>query len=84
MCTHLQNDVALVHAVEGLLGHKLEPFTLDEGEVLKGITKVRVCTCMDITRTSSIWPSHKGACMLAGIKHRLSIWRSTATQQQRT
>ncbi|GIL92704.1 hypothetical protein Vretifemale_20211 [Volvox reticuliferus] len=35
-----QYDVQLVHAIEELIGHKLEEHTLNEEEVLKGITKV--------------------------------------------
>ncbi|GIL57572.1 hypothetical protein Vafri_12776 [Volvox africanus] len=35
-----QYDVQLVHAIEELIGHKLEEHKLDEQEVLKGITKV--------------------------------------------
>ncbi|GLC70576.1 hypothetical protein PLESTF_001010400 [Pleodorina starrii] len=35
-----QYDVQLVHAIEGLIGHKLDENKLDEQEVLKGITKV--------------------------------------------
>ncbi|GFR48805.1 hypothetical protein Agub_g10756, partial [Astrephomene gubernaculifera] len=35
-----QYDVQLVHAIEELIGHKMEEHRLEEQEVLKGITKV--------------------------------------------
>ena len=35
-----QYDVELVHAIEGLVGTTLAPYEMDEGEVLKGITRV--------------------------------------------
>jgi hypothetical protein len=36
-----QYDVDLVKEIEGLLGHQLEAYDMDEAEVLRGITKVR-------------------------------------------
>ena len=36
----MQYDVELVHKIEGLIGHELQPFELEESAVLKGISKV--------------------------------------------
>lgn len=35
-----QYDIDLVHKIEELIGKQLEAYQCDEGEVLKGITKV--------------------------------------------
>lgn len=40
-----QHDVALVHAIEELIGHQLQQFNMEESEVLKSITRVRTCLC---------------------------------------
>ncbi len=36
----VQYDVELVQHIESLIGHQLREFTLDEAQVLKGITRV--------------------------------------------
>lgn len=36
----VQYDVELLQHIEGLIGHQLGEFTLEEREVLKGITRV--------------------------------------------
>lgn len=38
----MQYDVDLVHEIESLIGKQLDEYELEEEEVLKGITKVRV------------------------------------------
>lgn len=37
----MQNDVGLVHEIEGVLGKQLEEFECKENEVLSDSTKVR-------------------------------------------
>ena len=39
-CGCAQYDVDLVQNIERLIGHQLEEFTLEEAQVLKGITRV--------------------------------------------
>lgn len=40
LCACVQYDVDLVQHIESLVGHQLAEFTLDEAEVLKGISRV--------------------------------------------
>ncbi len=39
-----QHDVQLVHAIEALVGHELQPYEVDEADALKGLSKVRLGT----------------------------------------
>ena len=40
LCGCVQYDVELVQHIESLIGHELAEFTLDEAQVLKGISRV--------------------------------------------
>jgi superfamily II DNA/RNA helicase len=60
-----QYDVQLVHAIEELVGHSLEAHSLDEAEVLKGITKVGRCA-FDVMRCAVIRKSVSRGLQMGG------------------